>query len=181
MIRENKFRSDLYYRLHVFPIRIPPLRERPEDIPLLVRHYVQQFSRRLGKNIDVIPPETMDVLVGYLWPGNVFRTPTLDANRTEPREHTISCSVEQRWHRLGRDLGWRPVCAGPFAYQAPVAGTNIASWTATIPLPHSSGSTKFRLLLEEHEWLSADGSKDNTGGVPPTRKRRTTYLHYVEL
>jgi formate hydrogenlyase transcriptional activator len=71
MIRENKFRSDLYYRLDVFPIRIPPLRERPEDIPLLVRHYVQQFSRRLGKSIDVIPPETMDALVRYPWPGNV--------------------------------------------------------------------------------------------------------------
>jgi formate hydrogenlyase transcriptional activator len=71
MIREKKFRSDLYYRLHVFPIRIPPLRERPEDIPLLVRHYVQQFSRRLGKSIDVIPPETMDTLVRYPWPGNV--------------------------------------------------------------------------------------------------------------
>ena len=71
MIRENQFRSDLYYRLNVFPIRIPPLRERPEDIPLLVRHYVRQFSRRLGKNIDVIPPETMDALVGYPWPGNV--------------------------------------------------------------------------------------------------------------
>jgi formate hydrogenlyase transcriptional activator len=71
MIRENKFRSDLYYRLNVFPIRIPPLRERPEDIPLLVRHYVRQFSRRLGKNIDVIPAETMDALAGYPWPGNV--------------------------------------------------------------------------------------------------------------
>jgi formate hydrogenlyase transcriptional activator len=71
MIREGKFRSDLYYRLNVFPIRIPPLRERPEDIPLLVRHYVGQFSRRLGKNIDVIPPETMEALVGYPWPGNV--------------------------------------------------------------------------------------------------------------
>jgi formate hydrogenlyase transcriptional activator len=71
MIRDSKFRSDLYYRLNVFPIRIPPLRERPEDIPLLVRHYVRQFSRRLGKNIDVIPVETMDALVGYPWPGNV--------------------------------------------------------------------------------------------------------------
>ena len=71
MIRESKFRSDLYYRLNVFPIRMPPLRERPEDIPLLVRHFVRQFSRRLGKGIDVIPPETMDALVRYPWPGNV--------------------------------------------------------------------------------------------------------------
>lgn len=71
MVRENKFRADLFYRLDVFPIRVPPLRERPEDIPLLVRHYVRQFSRRLGKSIDVIPPETIDALVRYPWPGNV--------------------------------------------------------------------------------------------------------------
>ena len=71
LIRERKFRSDLYYRLNVFPIYIPPLRERPEDIPVLARHYVQQFGLRLGKSIDTIPPETMDTLVRYPWPGNV--------------------------------------------------------------------------------------------------------------
>ena len=71
LVREQKFRSDLYYRLNVFPLRIPPLRERPEDIPPLVRHYVQQFSSRLGKTIDTIPPETMDTLVRYPWLGNV--------------------------------------------------------------------------------------------------------------
>src|SRR6266576_5937253 len=60
MMTERQFRTDLYYRLNVFPIRIPPLRERPEDISLLVRHYVQQFSSRLGNTIDTIPPETMD-------------------------------------------------------------------------------------------------------------------------
>jgi formate hydrogenlyase transcriptional activator len=71
LVREEKFRSDLYYRLNVFPVRIPPLRARPEDIPLLVRHYVQQFSRRLGKTIDTIPSETMNTLLKYPWPGNV--------------------------------------------------------------------------------------------------------------
>ena len=71
LIRERNFRSDLYYRLNVFPVYIPPLRERPEDIPLLVRHYVQQFGRRLRKSIDTVPPETMDTLVRYPWPGNV--------------------------------------------------------------------------------------------------------------
>ena len=71
LIQEHKFRSDLYYRLNVFPIYIPPLRERPEDIPPLVRHYVQQFSSRLGKTIDTIPAETIDTLVQYPWPGNV--------------------------------------------------------------------------------------------------------------
>jgi formate hydrogenlyase transcriptional activator len=71
MVNEQKFRLDLYYRLNVFPIRVSPLRERPEDIPLLVRHFVQQFSRRMSKGIDTIPSETMTALMRYQWPGNV--------------------------------------------------------------------------------------------------------------
>jgi formate hydrogenlyase transcriptional activator len=70
-VAEGKFRSDLYYRLNVFPVRVPALRERPEDIPLLVRHFVQQFSRHLGKAIDAIPAETMTALTRYPWPGNI--------------------------------------------------------------------------------------------------------------
>jgi len=71
MVNEQKFRSDLYYRLNVFPVRVPALRERPEDIPLLVRHFVQQFSRRMNKSIDTIPSDTMTMLVRYHWPGNI--------------------------------------------------------------------------------------------------------------
>jgi len=71
MVAEQTFRSDLYYRLNVFPVRIPPLRERPEDIPMLVRHFVQQFARRNNRNIDTIPSEVMDTLVHYHWPGNI--------------------------------------------------------------------------------------------------------------
>jgi len=71
LVQEQIFRSDLYYRLAVFPIRIPPLRERPEDIPVLVARYVREFSRRLGKTIDTIPSETMNALLQYPWPGNV--------------------------------------------------------------------------------------------------------------
>jgi formate hydrogenlyase transcriptional activator len=71
MVSEQKFRSDLYYRLNVFPVRVPALRERPEDIPLLVRHFVQQFSRRMNRSIDTIPSETMTTLVRYHWPGNI--------------------------------------------------------------------------------------------------------------
>jgi formate hydrogenlyase transcriptional activator len=70
-VAAGKFRSDLYYRLNVFPVRVPALRERPEDIPLLVRHFVQQFSRRLGKAIDAIPAEAMAALTRYPWPGNI--------------------------------------------------------------------------------------------------------------
>jgi formate hydrogenlyase transcriptional activator len=71
MVGDQKFRSDLYYRLNVFPVRVPALRERPEDIPLLVRHFVQQFSRRMNKSIDTIPSETMTTLTRYHWPGNI--------------------------------------------------------------------------------------------------------------
>jgi len=71
MVEDQKFRSDLYYRLNVFPIRVPALRERPEDIPLLVRHFVQEFSRRNNRAIDTIPSETMEALVRYQWPGNI--------------------------------------------------------------------------------------------------------------
>jgi formate hydrogenlyase transcriptional activator len=71
LVAGQKFRSDLYYRLNVFPVRVPALRERPEDIPLLVRHFAQQFSRRMNKSIDSVPSETMTTLLQYHWPGNI--------------------------------------------------------------------------------------------------------------
>jgi formate hydrogenlyase transcriptional activator len=71
MILERQFRSDLYYRLNVFPISIPPLRERPEDIPLLVQHFVQQFAKRMNKRIESISSETLEALTRYPWPGNI--------------------------------------------------------------------------------------------------------------
>jgi formate hydrogenlyase transcriptional activator len=71
MVEEQKFRADLFYRVNVFPVRVPSLRERQEDIPLLVRHFAQQFARLNNKAIDVIPSEVMNALVRYHWPGNV--------------------------------------------------------------------------------------------------------------
>jgi formate hydrogenlyase transcriptional activator len=71
MIWERQFRSDLYYRLNVFPIYIPPLRDRPEDIPLLVHHFVHEFARRMNKTVAAISPQTMDSLSHYSWPGNI--------------------------------------------------------------------------------------------------------------
>lgn len=70
-VHKNEFRSDLFYRLNVFPIRVPPLRDRREDIPLLVEHFVQKCSRRMKKSITSIPRKTMDRLIGWDWPGNV--------------------------------------------------------------------------------------------------------------
>jgi len=71
MVRQGAFRDDLYYRLKVFPIQVPALRQRTEDIPRLVRHFTTLYAQRMNKRIDVIPPETMEALVRYEWPGNV--------------------------------------------------------------------------------------------------------------
>jgi formate hydrogenlyase transcriptional activator len=71
MVKRNEFRSDLYYRLNVFPIPLPPLRDRREDIPALVSHFVEIYTRRMDKQIDHISPETMSTLVSYQWPGNI--------------------------------------------------------------------------------------------------------------
>jgi formate hydrogenlyase transcriptional activator len=71
MVNRNEFRSDLYYRLNVFPVPLPPLRERREDIPALVEHFVAIYARRMNKQIDEISRETMSALVSYQWPGNI--------------------------------------------------------------------------------------------------------------
>jgi formate hydrogenlyase transcriptional activator len=71
MVARGQFRSDLYYRLDVFPILLPALRERREDVPALVTHFVKVFSRRMGKQVDSIPPETMAAFQRYSWPGNI--------------------------------------------------------------------------------------------------------------
>jgi formate hydrogenlyase transcriptional activator len=71
MVNERKFRADLYYRLNVFPITLPALRDRAEDIPRLVQHFVREFSARMNKTIDEIPTHVMDALRSHSWPGNV--------------------------------------------------------------------------------------------------------------
>ena len=71
MVKRNEFRSDLYYRLNVFPVSLPPLRERREDIPALVTHFVEILGRRMGKQIENIPADTMSALTSYEWPGNI--------------------------------------------------------------------------------------------------------------
>ena len=71
MVKQGQFRSDLYYRLNVFPIRIPPLRERREDIPLLVHYFMEKYARRMGKRVETVPGATMEKLMRWPWPGNV--------------------------------------------------------------------------------------------------------------
>jgi formate hydrogenlyase transcriptional activator len=71
MVEQKTFRADLYYRLSVFPIRLPSLRERKDDIPPLVRHFVQRYSRQMGKSIDEVPDRVMEILASHHWPGNI--------------------------------------------------------------------------------------------------------------
>jgi formate hydrogenlyase transcriptional activator len=71
MVEDRSFRADLYYRLNVFPIRLPALRERREDIPLLTLHFVAHYAKQMSKTIDVVSPETMEALIRYEWPGNI--------------------------------------------------------------------------------------------------------------
>ncbi|HWO01042.1 MAG TPA: sigma 54-interacting transcriptional regulator [Blastocatellia bacterium] len=134
-VAEKKFRSDLYYRLNVFPIALPPLRERPEDIPLLVHFFANKFAQQMKKPIDRIPAETMASLTGYSWPGNIrelqnlieravilSRGPVLEVPHAELKAATKpeidssnSASLEavERDHilRVLRDSNW--VIGGP--------------------------------------------------------------------
>ncbi len=127
-VKDGKFRRDLFYRLNVFPIVIPPLRERPEDIPLLVRAVVKEFQKRMGKEIESIPKKTMQALQSYSWPGNVrelrnliehamimnegktldIHVPNLQSSKTEAprgledleRRHIVSVLEKTGW-RIG--------------------------------------------------------------------------------
>jgi formate hydrogenlyase transcriptional activator len=96
MIREKRFRSDLYYRLNIFPISLPPLRERREDIPLLVRHFVRQFAQRMNKTIDAIPSESMQELTRYPWPGNIRELQNV-IERSVVVSHNGNLSVKKSW------------------------------------------------------------------------------------
>jgi formate hydrogenlyase transcriptional activator len=135
MVADGSFRADLYYRLNVFPVVLPPLRERPDDIPRLVRHFTQRFARRMGRRIEAIPSAVMDALVGYPWPGNVrelqnvieravilspgpsLQVPSGDLQpamqAAAPTSAALTLADAEREHILGalRETGW--VLGGP--------------------------------------------------------------------
>jgi formate hydrogenlyase transcriptional activator len=117
MVQEQTFRSDLYFRLNVFPVEVPPLRERPEDIPLLVRHFAEEISRRMNKTIETISSDTMKALCQYQWPGNIRELqnvieravilssgPSLNVSVTElqPRTAPVPARDDQSAHSTRR-------------------------------------------------------------------------------
>jgi formate hydrogenlyase transcriptional activator len=136
MVADGRFREDLYYRLNVFPVVLPPLRERPDDIPRLVRHFTQRFARRMGRRIEAIPSAVLEALVRYPWPGNVrelqnvieravilspgpsLQVPLSDlqpaaAPAPAPAAAAVTLADAEREHILGalRETGW--VVGGP--------------------------------------------------------------------
>jgi formate hydrogenlyase transcriptional activator len=96
MIREGTFREDLYYRLNVFPIEIPPLRERKEDIPLLAAYFIDRYARKAGKNITAIDKKTLQLLWSYPWPGNIRELQNV-IERSVIMCDTETFSVEENW------------------------------------------------------------------------------------
>jgi formate hydrogenlyase transcriptional activator len=96
MIANREFRSDLYYRLNVFPIRIPPLRERREDIPVLARYFTQNFAQKMQKPIETIPAATMKVLTEWDWPGNVRELGKLHRASCDPHARQVTRSAARR-------------------------------------------------------------------------------------
>jgi transcriptional regulator with GAF, ATPase, and Fis domain len=127
MVADRQFRSDLYYRLKVFPITTPPLRERAEDIPLLVRHFVDKHARRMNRRIDTIPSDVMQALTRWHWPGNVrelenfleravilsrgsvLRAPLSELQmpeeeRTAPEEPTLAAAEREHIIRVLREM-----------------------------------------------------------------------------
>ncbi len=110
MIEDRQFRSDLYYRLNVFPIRVPPLRERPEDIPLLVRYFSQKYARRMQKRIESIPAAAMRKLARWHWPGNVRELQNLVERAVIlTRSSTLAISVPEL---ANGGAAWAPPKAG---------------------------------------------------------------------
>ncbi len=126
MMGDKLFRSDLYYRLKVFPITVPPLRDRPDDIPILARHFARKYAEKMNRQIDKIPTETMTALTSWRWPGNVrelenfmeravilSRGPTLRAplseirQDAEPAMETTTLEQVEREHilRVFRESG----------------------------------------------------------------------------
>lgn len=137
MVADGQFRSDLYYRLHVFPLHLPPLRDRRDDIPELVRHFVRVFARRFGKQIDTITTEAMTTLMRYPWPGNVREL-----------EHLIERAVILT---RGQELRV-PLAELAIVSRSPVPPPASASPRSSGPTLRDTERETIRRVLEECRW-----------------------------
>jgi formate hydrogenlyase transcriptional activator len=154
MVNHGQFRSDLYYRLNVFPVQLPPLRERREDIPALVTHFVERFGRRMGREIDKIPSETMSALSSYQWPGNIRELQNLIERAVILSNH------------------------GVLPNPLPPAGTRGIATASASPVTtlKDSECTLIRRTLEEVRWVIG-GPK---GAAAKLGLKRTTLIHKMQ-
>lgn len=152
MVNHGQFRSDLYYRLNVFPVQLPPLRARSEDIPILVRHFVELFSRRMARNIEYIPPETMAALSSYPWPGNIRELQNL-------LERAVILSKN-----------------GVLPNPLPTTGTSSVVVPATATTLKESERCLILQTLEEVRWVIG-GPK---GAAAKLGLKRTTLIHKMQ-
>jgi formate hydrogenlyase transcriptional activator len=161
LVAERAFRSDLYYRLNVFPIHIPALRERPEDVPLLVRYFVQKFSRRLNKTVEYVPADAMEALANYAWPGNVRELENLIE-----RAVLLSPGKELRvpvseLKSASRSRTADPSAAEPAMFDPAAPGSDAASQsvgpTSAIPIATLEDADRHHILraLRQTEWRIA--------------------------
>jgi formate hydrogenlyase transcriptional activator len=146
MVEQGTFRADLYYRLNVFPIHIPPLRERRDDIPILVRYFVDKFAKSMNRKINRVPEAMMDVLVRYAWPGNIrelqnfieraviltdgsaLKAPLAELRETKSKGSPVATLKEvERKHVLQvlRDTNWTLGGAGGAASRLGVPRTTL--------------------------------------------------------
>jgi formate hydrogenlyase transcriptional activator len=154
MVNHGQFRSDLYYRLNVFPVQLPPLRERREDIPALVSHFVDRFGRRMGREIDNIPPETMSALSSYQWPGNIRELQNLI-------ERAVILSND-----------------GVLPNPLPASGVRGIAIASAVPVTTLKDSERTLILrtLEEVRWVIG-GPK---GAAAKLGLKRTTLIHKMQ-
>ena len=141
MVQEQKFRADLFFRLNVFPVELPPLRDRPEDIPLLVRHFAEEFSRRMGRRIEAISSQTMNALRQYRWPGNIREL-----------QNVIERSVI---------LSSGPILKLPIA---DLQSRPMPASTNSVPQPHSARRRPVRSILAEVDRNQIIRALKETGG-----------------
>jgi len=154
MVNRGEFRSDLYYRLNVFPLLLPPLRDRREDIPALVMHFVETCGRRMSREIEHIPPETMSALSSYPWPGNIRELQNLI-------ERAVILSND-----------------GVLPNPLPPAGTRGIAIASTTPVTTLKDSERTLILrtLEEVSWVIG-GPK---GAATKLGLKRTTLIHKMQ-
>jgi transcriptional regulator with GAF, ATPase, and Fis domain len=156
LVKQGKFRQDLYYRLHVFPLQVPPLRERREDIPLLARHFAGQIAQRLGRGAPEIPPGTLARLAAYPWPGNV----------RELRNAIERAMILDPAHGL-TDLDLAPAGAGASVPE----GTSLAE--RELNLRDALNRLERELLLEAHR--RADGVRKEAARLLGIDPRNLSY------